>query len=219
MKELYCKRFVASYSGGKDSVHAAYRAIKAGMEPVGLITMYNTDEQRSWFHGISESMLERAADSMSIPLFLVRTTGEQYLERFEAALSDAKNSGAEVCVFGDIDIEGHLEWCTARCAKSGLAPCFPLLKEDRKKVVYEFVDAGFSAIIKVIDNSCLREEFLGLTLSRAVADEIGKTGADMCGENGEYHTFVYDGPLFSKPVALDVRDKINLGKYTALDVL
>ena len=218
LRDLRGKRFIASYSGGKDSILAIFRAINAGMEPLGLITTHNTDEGRSWFHGMNEDILRGVSDSLNIPLTLIKTTGEAYAESFEAALADAKGMGAEVCVFGDIDIEGHLKWCTERCEKTGLIPLFPLLKENRKKLVYEFIDAGFSAIIKIIDTSRLQGDFLGRVLSREVADEIEKSGADICGENGEYHTFVYDGPLFSQKVDITVKKKLVKGKYEVLDI-
>jgi len=216
--DLRDKLFVASYSGGKDSVLAIYRALNAGLRPHSLITTHNVDERRSWFHGMTEELLLSVSASLAIPVTLVKTTGEQYKENFEKALSDAKAKGAEVCVFGDIDIEGHLQWCTERCDEVGLIPYFPLLKEDRKKVVYEFIDAGFSAIIKIVDTSRMPGEFLGQTLSREVVDEIEKSGADICGENGEYHTFVYDGPLFSKRVQFSIVERLVRDKFVVLNI-
>ena len=216
--DLRDKLFVASYSGGKDSVLAIYRAVNAGLRPHSLITTHNVDERRSWFHGMTEELLLNVSASLDIPITLVKTTGAQYRESFEKALSDAMAKGAEVCVFGDIDIEGHLQWCTERCDEVGLIPYFPLLKEDRKKVVYEFIDAGFSAIIKIVDTSRMPGEFLGQTLSREVVDEIEKSGADICGENGEYHTFVYDGPLFSKRVQFSIVERLVRDKFVVLNI-
>lgn len=218
MSDLKNKNFIASFSGGKDSILAIYRAINAGLRPCGLITTHNTDENRSWFHGMNAEILQKVSGSLAMPLTLIKTTGADYAQSFEDALSDAKSKGAEVCVFGDIDIEGHLEWCTARCKKTGLIPFFPLLKEDRKKIVYEFIDAGFSAIIKIVDTSRISEEFLGQVLSREIVDKIEKAGADICGENGEYHTFVFDGPLFSSAIRFTVMEKIIRDKYVVLDI-
>ena len=216
--DLLGKRFVASYSGGKDSVLAINRAMGAGLLSIGLITTYNTDADRSWFHGMSGELLQRASESLAMPLTYIKTSGEQYAENFERTLSELKTAGAEVCVFGDIDIEGHFEWCSARCENAGLIPYFPLKGEERKRVVYEFIDAGFSAVIKIVDTSRLPEEFLGKTLSRAVVDEIEKHGADICGENGEYHTFVYDGPLFSTAIEFSAKETIRQGDYTILNI-
>lgn len=218
INKLKGKKFIASYSGGKDSALAVYRAVKAGLVPVELITTYNTDMKRSWFHGITEDILQKVSASLAIPVTLIRTSGSQYEENFEKALRNAKNEGAEVCVFGDIDIEEHLEWCTLRCEKVGLIPYFPLLKEERKKLVYEFIDAGFSAIIKIIDTTRMTKDFLGQVLSREIVDSIEKSGADICGENGEYHTFTFDGPIFSNKIDFTIAEKIERDKYFILNI-
>ena len=215
--DLVGKRFVASYSGGKDSLLAVYRAVNAGLKPLGLITTHNADENRSWFHGMNTDVLYRVSESLGIPLTLVNTTGAKYEEDFEKALSEAKRTGAEVCVFGDIDIEGHLRWCSERCLNTGLIPYFPLLREDRKKVIFEFLDAGFSAVIKTVDTSRMPGRFIGKLLSREVALEIEKCGADVCGENGEYHSFVFDGPMFSQRV-LYTAASVAMGRYVHLNI-
>jgi uncharacterized protein (TIGR00290 family) len=212
------KQFIASYSGGKDSILAIYRAIRAGLEPLELITTYNTDLDRSWFHGVPEPLLREVSASLGIPIRLIRTSGEEYELNFEKALADAKNRGAEVCVFGDIDIEGHLEWCTARCENTGLIPYFPLWKENRKDLVYEFIDAGFHTLITIVDTSRLSKAYLGRNLSREVADSIEATGADICGENGEYHTFVFDGPIFSRKIEVAAEEPVMREKYAILPI-
>ena len=212
------KKFVASYSGGKDSVLAIYKAVNEGMVPLGLLTAYKSDAFFSWFHGMSGELLQKVSESLNIPLTLIRTTGEQYNVNFENALIKARDEGAQVCVFGDIDIAGHLEWCTERCGNTGLIPYFPLCGKKRKEVVYEFIDAGFSAIIKIVDTSRLPDDFLGQTLCREVIDEIEKHGADVCGEEGEYHTFVYNGPLFANKIDFTVKGRLTMGQYAVLDL-
>ena len=212
------KKFIASYSGGKDCVLSIYRAVSAGLEPAGLITTYKTDAIYSWFHGMSEALLQRASDSLAIPLTLIRTTGEKYTINFEKALTEAGERGAQVCVFGDIDIEAHLKWCTERCENTGLTPYLPLWGEDRKSIVYDFIDSGFSSVIKIVDTTRLPEKFLGRTLTKDTIDEIEQHGADVCGENGEYHTFVYDGPLFSEKVDFSIKGQAMWDKYAALEL-
>ena len=212
------KKFIASYSGGKDSLMAVYRAAGAGLEPAGLITTYNTDAGRSWFHGVNESMFREASESLGLPVTLIKTSGEAYAANFEKALAEARLNGAEVCVFGDIDIDGHFEWCSARCGNAGLIPYFPLKGESRKNAVYGFIDAGFSAVITIVDTERLPEKFLGRVLTREIADEIEAAGADICGENGEYHTFAYDGPLFSRPVRFAAAGVEKRDKYAFLKI-
>ena len=212
------KKFVASYSGGKDCILAIHRAVKAGLKPVELITTFNTDAERSWFHGMSEELLRIVSASLGIPVKLVKTSGAEYSDNFEKALSGAKANGAEVCIFGDIDLKGHLEWCSARCEKTGLTPWFPLWNESRKELVYEGIDAGFLSVIKIVDTNRLSEEFLGKVLNRDIVNEIEESGADICGENGEYHTFTFNGPLFSNAIEFSIRGKIKQDKYIFLDI-
>lgn len=218
MKDLKEKKFVASYSGGKDSTLAIYRAIKNGLVPMELFTTFNKDRELSWFHSIPRQLLNKISNEIEIPITLIETTGEQYSESFESYLLEAKEKGADVCVFGDIDLEGHLKWCTERCEAVGIEPYFPLWKESRKSLVYEFIDFGFKTIITVVDTSRLSEKFVGEILTRQVAEEIELSGADICGENGEYHTFAFDGPLFNKPVEFNKCDKVIHEKYVILPV-
>ncbi len=212
------KKFVASYSGGKDSTLAIYRAISQGMIPLELIITYNTDKERSWFHGIPQAVLDNISKEINIPVSLIKTTGEEYTKNFEAKLLEAKIKGAEVCVFGDIDIEGHFEWCTDRCKLVGMEAYFPLWKESRKNLVYEFIDLGFKTIITIVDNSRMPEEFAGKILTKEIANAIEKSGADICGENGEYHTFVFDGPIYKNPIKYTAGKKINIDNFTVIPI-
>jgi len=211
-------KFVASYSGGKESALAVHRAIEQGHEPIALITTYTTDADRSHFHGLTEDVLECIAQSLSIPLWLVKTNGDAYLQNFEKALHRAKAQGADACVFGDIDIEGHLKWCTERCANVGIEAMFPLWGESRKDVVYEVIDSGFVANISVINTDCLDDSFLGQKLTKDVAEAMAAQGADICGENGEYHTCVTDGPIFKSPVHFAFGEKLVRDHYAMLPV-
>lgn len=219
MSDLTGKKFIASYSGGKDSILAIYRAISAGMVPLKLIITYNTDQKRSWFHGIPEPLLAQVSDSLQIPIQLIKTSGDAYTDNFEAALIQAKQDGAEVCVFGDIDLDAHLEWCSARCHNTGLLPHFPLWKEERRKLVYEFIDSGFSSVITIVDTTRMPGSFVGQTLSRSVVDAIAETGADICGEEGEYHSFVYDGPLFQQPIDFVRGELLTIDKRIIMPLL
>lgn len=218
MENLKGKKFVASFSGGKDSTLAIYRAITQGMIPLGLFTTYNIDKNRSWFHGITKPMLDKVSNEINLPISLMETTGEMYTRNLEAKLKIAKERGAEVCVFGDIDIEDHFDWCTERCKEAGIKAYFPLWKESRKKLVYEFIDLGFKTIINVVDTSRMPESFAGKILTREIADSIEASGADICGENGEYHTFVFDGPLFNNSVKFEVGEKVRIDNFTVVPI-
>lgn len=213
------KKFVASYSGGKDSILAIYRAVKLGMDPVSLINTYNIDRECSWFHGIPENLLKEVSASLNIPIKLIKTSGKDYAANFEKELKAQKEKGAEVCVFGDIDLEEHLEWCTARCDAVGIEAFFPLWQEERKALVYEFIERGFTANITIVDTERLSEKHLGMTLSTETVASIILEGADPCGENGEYHTFVSNGPLFGRPISFGYGQLLKNEKYAILPVL
>ena len=218
-EHLKGKKFVASYSGGKDSMLAIYRAIKAGLEPLCFIITYNRDRNLSWFHGVPKGLLDNVSKSLNIPIWLIETNGEEYTKNFEKGLTKAKELGAEVCVFGDIDLEGHLVWCSERCENVGIKPCFPLWKENRKTLVYEFLESGFSSAFTVINTKMLNDKFLGMTMTKEICEQIEKEGADICGENGEYHTFVYNGPIFKEEIKFKFGDKIKNNGYSILPIL
>lgn len=212
-------KFAASYSGGKESNLAIHKAVLQGHEPIALITTFTTDADRSHSHGLSEEVLGSVSDALGIPLWLVKTSGEEYALNFERALQRAMDNGAEACVFGDVDIEGHLAWCTERCEAVGIKAMFPLWGKSRREVVYDLVDSGFVANIATVNTEHLHDDILGKRLTKDLAEEIAEQGACICGENGEYHTFVSSGPTFKYPVEFYFGEKAQSGHYTMLPVI
>lgn len=195
--------FIASYSGGKDSVLAIHRAIQMGMVLKGMLITYNVSKGRSWFHGVPREILAEVERSVGAPITLIETDGSDYNEQFEAVLRRKKEQGVEACVFGDIDIQPHLDWGIDRCRAAGLRPCHPLWQEKRGALVRECIEAGFAPRITVVDSRRLSTSFLGRQLTLETMADIEKAGADVCGENGEYHTFVVDGPIFAHPIPVE----------------
>ena len=210
--------FVMSYSGGKDSALVLHKLIAEGHRPVALIINSDPEQQRSWFHGIPNRLFEAVAVSLGVPLIICDCTPDDYNEAFERGLAQAKTMGAEACAFGDIDIEHHREWDDARAAAAGLKSLLPLWQLDRDAVVQEVIDIGIKAVIKVVDLSVLDGSLLGLTLTAEVVEQIKAAGADACGENGEYHTFVYDGPAFAYPVPYSLGEVLELPSHKSIDV-
>lgn len=211
-------KFIMSYSCGKDSTLALSRMIDKGNTPIGLLVTVDKDNNRSFFHGVPEELLNQVSESLSIDLMLVKCEGNDYEKEFEETLKKAKEKGAEACVFGDIDIEAHRKWCEDRCKLVGLEAIFPLWQEDREQLTYEFIDIGFKAVIKNVQLKSLNEEFLGKILSKDVVEKIKETGSDPCGENGEYHTFVFDGPIFKYAIKFETNGNIITETHGYLDV-
>lgn len=211
-------RFAMLYSCGKDSALALERMLSAGHEPICLITTYNKDAGRSWFHGVDDDLLDAVSESLGIPLLKCVCTGDTYVSEMERCLNEARELGAEAAAFGDIDIEDHLTWNQERCAATGLTCMVPLWQESREALVHEVLDKGFKTVVKCVDLERLDSELLGEVLAPAVLSQITAAGADICGENGEYHTFVYDGPIFKKPVNIHVGEKLDFGSHGVVDI-
>ena len=153
-------KFVISYSGGKDSVLSLHKMLEAGNAPIGLLVMINRNMQRSWFHGVDIHMLKQISSSLEIPLIMCESAGEDYHTALEDGLKRAKQAGAEACAFGDIDIEGHREWCIQRCEAVGLKCIHPLWHKDREENTKEIISLGYQCLIKCIKNEALSKDFL-----------------------------------------------------------
>ncbi len=214
------KHCFTSWSGGKDSCLALYRAIQGGYIPKMLFTMFSLETKISSAHRLSEDIIKAQANAIDIDLTIGRARFEDYEAVFVENIKKFKGFGIDFGIFGDIDLDEHRKWEEQVCKKADIIALLPLWQEERKKLVQEFIDLGFKAKIVVVNTTMMSSSFLGKDLSHALLDEIEKSGADVCGENGEYHTIVYDGPLFSKPLKLNFGNEIqNIeGKWAKIDV-
>jgi len=206
---------VASWSGGKDSALALQLAIEAGVRPAVLLTMLTEDGERSRSHGLPVAVLEAQAAALGLPLVTRPASWETYTEVFVEALRSLDVTEA---VYGDIDIEDHRLWCERACAAAGLVRRHPLWQRPRRELVAELLRRGFRATIVTVRGDVLDRELLGRELDDALADDLEAAGADACGENGEYHTVVTDGPLFSEPVRLEHGGRVFRGGCWCLEV-
>jgi uncharacterized protein (TIGR00290 family) len=212
------EKVVVSFSGGKDSTLSLYRMLQSGYKVIGLLVTFN-NESDSCFHKIPMKILKMVSMELEIPLIEVNCgDGKNYEEEFERALKFSKDNGAKICVFGDIDIEAHKKWCLDRCDSAGISGKFPLWKEDRESLTNEFIDYGFKAVIKKVNLKALGEEFLGKQLTKEVVNDVKKLGCDPSGENGEYHTLVFDGPIFNQEVKFSKISKEIVGDFGYLTI-
>lgn len=191
--------FLCSWSGGKDSCLAFHRAAEIG-KPAALLMMFSEDGARSRSHGLRPELLRAQAAALGLPLHAGEAEWETYERVFRAHLAKAKGEGIATAVFGDIDLEPHRAWEEKVCGAEGLACCLPLWKEARRALLDEFLALGYRALLVAVKADRLDPALLGRGLDAAVIAEIEANGCDACGEEGEYHTAVVDGPRFRAPI-------------------
>ena len=199
MKEKSC--FV-SWSGGKDACLAMYKACRLGYKPRKLLTMFSRERSISSAHLLPEKLILAQAAALGVEPVIGRALFHEYEAVFVQILRELQKEEIAYGIFGDIDIAEHREWEEKACRQAGLSAVLPLWQQDRRALLEEFITLGFKARIVVVNTAMLPAAFLGRDLSLETVAAVEAAGADACGENGEYHTVVYDGPLFQKPVAL-----------------
>jgi len=207
------KTFFCSWSGGKDSCLSLYYALNQGGIPKRLITMLIENGKRSRSHGISLNFLKKQSESLNIPLCTCATSWEGYENNFITALKEIKKSKINIGVFGDIDIEDHKNWVKKVCNKNNMVEYLPLWKKSRRKVVQEFIDCGFKAIIIAVKDKLLGKELLGREFDEDLLKIFEERGVDPAGENGEYHTLVTGGPIFKSDIKYKLEEKIFFNGY------
>lgn len=193
-------KVVCAWSGGKDSCFACYKALQEGHEVVNLLIMMS-DPTISNFHMIRSDMLDAQSQALGIPIVKWTTTPETYEQEFKKALLQMKAKGVEGIVTGDVfDVALHeAGWLDRICKEVGLTPVRPLWHRDTQQILEEFIDAGFKATVVRIVTNLLSMDWLGREINNKFLDDLLKLGTvDPCGEHGEFHTFVTDGPLFKK---------------------
>jgi uncharacterized protein (TIGR00290 family) len=203
-----------SWSGGKDSTLALYLLNKQKYEVKTLFTTISSEYNRVSMHGIRSDLLEKQSNSIGIPLHIVslpkNTTNEEYGMIMEKEMAYFKTKLINTVIFGDIFLEDVRKYRESNLSKIGMSAVFPLWKKDTAGLAREFIDMGFKAIITAVDSNFLDKSFVGKLFNREFL-KLLPSNVDPCGENGEFHTFVFDGPLFSYPV------EFKLGKIVFRD--
>ncbi|QCR32006.1 diphthine--ammonia ligase [Lysinibacillus sp. SGAir0095] len=209
-------KFIASFSGGKDSTLALYKAMKVG-EAAGLIVMMEEQGKRSRSHGMPPDLIRAQASSIGLPIYSAAASWADYEKVFISLLEKAKNHGAEVLVTGDLDMPAHGCWHEKVADYAGLKLGMPLWELDHREVVEEFIDLGFVTMIVTVNLTLgMREDDLGRTLTHEYVKELVARGIDPCGEGGEFHTTVIDGPIFKQPIPVRKCKVVKDGDYAFL---
>lgn len=208
------KTFFCSWSGGKDSCLSLYYALEQGGISERLMTMLIENGERSRSHGLSLDLLKKQSESLNIPLSTYAASWEEYEKKIITGLKEIKENEVNIGVFGDIDIEEHRNWVEKVCNKTNMSAYLPLWKKSRRQIVTEFIDHGFKAIIVAVkDDKLLGKELLGRELSKDLIKIFEKRGIDPAGENGEYHTLVTGGPIFTNDIKYRLEEIIFFNGY------
>lgn len=190
---------VCSSSGGKDSMLALWYAKQAHIQPRTLLTMFDETGLRSRSHGVPRAVVERQARALGLDLLAPSAGWTDYEKVFVDALCTLRASGHEIAIFGDIDLQAHREWEERICQRAGMSALLPLWHGDRLQLARQSISLGFKAIVVCVDSRHLGDEFCGRQFDDSFIADL-PADVDACGENGEFHTFVYDGPLFAHAV-------------------
>ncbi|HYX26933.1 MAG TPA: hypothetical protein VE863_00095 [Pyrinomonadaceae bacterium] len=217
------KKTILSWSSGKDSAWSLHLLRRdPDLEVVGLITTVNQRYQRVAIHAVRFELLQRQAEAAGLPLHIVDLPSPCTNEQYEAALGKfvewAQQAGIECLAFGDLFLEDIKEYRAAKLAGTGIAPLHPLWQLPTAELANEMIAAGLRAIITSVDPRQLPASFAGREFNQQFLKDL-PAGVDPCGERGEFHTFVFEGPMFSKPIEIEPGEVTERDGFVYADVL
>jgi uncharacterized protein (TIGR00290 family) len=216
------RRAWMSWSSGKDSTFAlaAARADPA-LEVVGLLVTMNADADRVAMHAVRRTLLEAQAEQLGLPLHVVELPAPcpnaVYADRMATAMRSAADAGVTRVVFGDLYLEDVRAYREDALAATPIRPVFPLWRRPTPALAREMVDAGVRAVITCVDPNQLPAPFAGRAFDAALLADL-PAGVDPCGENGEFHTFVWDGPGFAAPIGIELGEVVERDGFVFCDV-
>ncbi|MDO8683993.1 MAG: diphthine--ammonia ligase [Armatimonadota bacterium] len=201
-----------AWSGGKDSAMALHELQKnANVEIVALLTTVTKDYDRISMHGVRMALLERQSESIGLPLEKVFISKESSNDDYEAAmkatLEKHKAAGVSAVAFGDIFLEDLRKYREDKLAQVGMTGLFPIWKRATSELAQTFIESGFKAIVTCADSQAGAGEFAGRYFDKQLLSDL-PPNVDPCFENGECHSFVYDGPIFRRPIAFSVGETV-----------
>lgn len=210
------RQSIVSFSGGKDSSLALYHTMQTGTV-TGLIVMLEEKGQRSRSHAMPLDIIIAQAQAIGLPIYMVSSRWGDYEAKFIELLTQAKQQGAEVLVTGDLDMPEHGCWHDRITQQVGLKLGMPLWLRPHREVVEEFINLGFRSIIVTVNLKLgMTIDDLGKILSLEYIQELENRGIDPCGEGGEFHTTVIDGPIFNKAIPVRKLDIVYHEEYAFL---
>ena len=214
------KKTYFNWSSGKDSALALYKVLQDSDYNVDvLVTTINKDFNRVSMHGLRNELLFKQAESIGINLKTIEFPADVTMDLYAEIMKEAMDSLVEKeythTIFGDIFLEDLKAYRETKLAEVNIKGVYPLWKRDTKEILQEFLDLGFKAITVCVNAKLLGEEFVGRVIDEQFIKDLPEN-VDVCGENGEFHTFVFDGPIFKNPIDFTVGEK-RLRSYTLHD--
>ena len=206
------------WSGGKDSALALDRVGKAGLDVARLVSFFDSTTRRVRFHATRVEMLEAQAAAVGIGLRAIATTWDEMEANLRQQLESLREEGFAGVVFGDIHLADVRAWYEDHVTAAGLEHVEPIWGEPPALLLGEFIASGGRAVLTCVELAKLDEAWLGRVIDERFASEIGTTGADPCGENGEYHSFAFAGPVFKKPLAWKAGQRRRDSGFAQLDL-
>jgi uncharacterized protein (TIGR00290 family) len=202
-----------NWSSGKDSALALYKTLQEDhYEVTTLLTSINHEFQRISMHGVHVSLLEQQASALGIPLVKMELPQEPSMEDYQAimnkTMSEIQARGVTHSIFGDIFLEDLRKYREEQLNKIGIQTVFPLWKRNTSDLINEFLSLGFKTIVTCVNGTYLDKSFAGRIIDQQFLDELPET-VDPCGENGEFHTFTFDGPIFTNPVQFEIGETVK----------
>ncbi|KAJ3050894.1 hypothetical protein HK102_012183 [Quaeritorhiza haematococci] len=204
-----------NWSGGKDSALALYKVLSTNTHDLRtLVTTVNESFNRISMHGVRESLLDEQARQIGMPVTKIRLPEQASMGTYEKAMNDALmpliEGGVTHSVFGDIFLEDLKQWREDKLEKVGLKGVFPLWKIPTKDILKEFWAAGFKTIVVCVNGAKLDKSFCGRVLDEKFVEDLPED-VDPCGENGEFHTFVFEAPYFKSPIKFTIGETVERG--------
>ena len=217
------RKVLLAWSGGKDSALALDELRRMpDTEIAGLLTTVTEGYDRISMHGVRRQLLEEQADSLGLPLEQVdippTCINEVYESRMHQMLLRNQQRGVNAVAFGDLFLEDVRRYREKNMARAGMDILFPVWGRNTREFFLEFLDRGFSGIVACVDTRLIPASFAGRMMDKSFLDDL-PSHADPCGENGEFHSFVFDGPLFRKPVNFEIGEVVVREPFALCDLL
>lgn len=202
---------VFNWSGGKDSALALWYCQQQKMDVVKLLTTVS-EEGRITMHGVDNALLQKQAKALNLPLQEIvlphNCPMPTYSELMRNTWLQLKNEGIDTAVFGDIYLEDLRTYRDVHAEAIGVINIYPLWKIDTKDIANTFIEKGFKSVVVCVDAKVLDQSFLGRVYDQSFINDLPE-GVDVCGENGEFHTFCFDGPIFSSPIHYVLGEQVH----------